>query len=125
MKTKKLIELLQAEDPGGEGEVLVGNEDILCIDSVEGYWDGCKQVMVRDWSSEYYNIIGAEYRSDGSKVRIHTMGIYDALINDPDLPVKVVDTFVEKKMQKWVDDSRKEIKKMWKEVKGEKNGKDN
>lgn len=118
MKTKKLIELLQKEDPSGEGEVLIptedGNVDIHFIDTVEGYWDGSKQIMVRDKEND--SIIGAEYRSDGMKIRILTMGIRDALLDNPDLPIKVVDNFVEKKMQKWVDDTRKEIKDIWEKV---------
>jgi hypothetical protein len=31
MKTKKLIELLKEEDPSGDEEVLVGNEDIFSL----------------------------------------------------------------------------------------------
>ena len=39
MKTKKLIELLQKEDPSGEGEVLIstedGNVDIFILETKE------------------------------------------------------------------------------------------
>jgi len=110
MKTKKLIELLQSEDPTGEDEVLVGNTDILCLEGKPGYWDGCKEVLVRDWNKDCYNVIGAEYSSEGSKISIRTLSIEDAVYQNPDLPVKVVDTFVEKHMQQRVDKIRKEAK---------------
>jgi len=106
MKSKKLIELLQKEDPTGEIEVCVGGEDIYILESKPGYYDGVYQVLERNWDSEYYNVTGAQYRSDGSKIVIRTLSIQDALDNDPDLPVSVVDIFFTKKMQKEVDEWR-------------------
>ena len=114
MKSKKLIELLQKEDPSGETEVCVysedGNVDILGLESKPGYWDGCYQILERNWDSPYYNVIGAQYRSDGDKIMIRGHSIIDALENNPNLPVTVVDTFVEKKMQKAVDKWRSDAK---------------
>jgi hypothetical protein len=119
MKTNKLIELLQKEDPTGEGEVLVGNTDIFCLEGKPGYWDGCKEVLVRDWTSEYYNVVGAEYSSEGSKISIRTLSIEDAVYNNPDLPVKVTDTFVNKRMQQQIDKIRKEAKDLKENLIGE------
>ena len=56
--------------PTGEGEVCIstteGNVDIFNLEWKEGHWDGPYQVLKRNWTSEYYNVIGAKYRSDGS-----------------------------------------------------------
>ena len=101
MKSNKLIELIMEADPTGEGEFVVGedgNADIFCIESKPGYWDGCYHVMVRDYSKQCYNVIGAQYRSDGVKHVIRSMTTCDALYDDKDLPVEVFDTFVKKKM---------------------------
>jgi len=110
MKSKKLIELLQKEDPTGETEVCVGGEDIYFLESKPGYWDGVYQVLERNWDSEYYNVTGAQYRSDGTKIVIRTLSIEDALYNNPDLPVTVIDNFTDKKMQKKVDEWRSNAK---------------
>jgi len=48
MKSKKLIELLQAEDPTGEIEVCIGNQDVFCLESKPAYWDGCPQILIRN-----------------------------------------------------------------------------
>ena len=79
MKTKKLIELLQKEDPSGELEVCVGNEDIFSLETMPAYWDGVLEILDRDWSCEYYNVIGATYTSSGKKLNIRTLGIGDAI----------------------------------------------
>ena len=116
MKTKKLIELLQQEDPSGGLEVSIGGEDIFFVEALPGYWDGVYQVLVRDWRCEYYSVIGAEYRSDGTKLNIHTLSIKDALLDDPDLTIKVIDTFCEPRMQKTVDRWRAEALEILKEI---------
>ena len=111
MKTKDLIKLLQETDPSGEMDCVVDNIDIFTAHVEVSYWDGCKQLLVRDESKKpYYDIVGAEYRSDGWKVQITPMDIKDAMLDTPDLPVKVVDTFVHKQMQERVDKWRQEIK---------------
>jgi len=108
--------MLNEADPSGEGEVCVGdcgNADIFALEWKPGYWDGCYHVLVRDWENKYYNVKEAQYRSDGQKLVIKTMTTEDALFNDPELPVLVIDDFVEKRMAdmvaKWREDS-KEIK---------------
>jgi hypothetical protein len=113
MKTKRLIELLQKEDPTGESEVLVGNDDIHFLEWKPGYYDGCYTILNRDPSKEpYYDIVGAQYRSDGSKLCIRTMNWEDVISNNVDTPVEVVDTFCQKRMQNQVDDWRKEVRRI-------------
>jgi len=107
MKSKDLIKLLQEEDPTGEEEVVIGNSDICSVASLPGYYDGSYSLLVKDESGD---IIGAEYRSDGSKLCIYTMDWYDVLSDIPDAPIKVVDVFTHKKMQEAVDKGRAEIK---------------
>lgn len=110
--------MLQEADPSGEMDCVVNNLDILTAYGVVSYWDGCKQLLVRDESNtQCYNVVGAEYRSDGWKVQIETMSISDAMLNNPDLPVKVVDDFVHKRMQERVDKWRKKIKEIKEQVK--------
>ena len=117
MKSKELIRWLQEEDPTGEGEVVVGNDDIHFLEWKPGYWDGKYTVLIRDESKRpYYDIVGAEYRSDGEKLCIRTMSWQDVISNDTDAPVKVVDTFCEKRMQNNVDAWRAEMKAMEKEL---------
>lgn len=121
MKTKDLIKLLQEADPTGELDCVVGNEDIFDVWVEPAYWDGCKQLLVRDTSLKGYNIVGAEYRSDGEKVQIQTMNIMEAMLDNPDLPVTVVDNFVDKHMQATVDAWRTEIREIKKKVEDWKN----
>jgi hypothetical protein len=116
MKSKKLIELLQKEDPTGETEICLssedGNVDILFLEHKPGYWDGAYQVLERNWASEYYNVTGAQYRRDGSKIIIVPHSIQDALENNPDLPITVIDVSKDaKRMQKTVDGWRDKAKK--------------
>jgi hypothetical protein len=88
MKSKELIRLLQEEDPSGEVEVSVGNRDIFSLHTEPSYWDGRAQLLIRDYSKDpYYNVVGAKYTSRGSKVVITAMGVTDAILNNPDLPV--------------------------------------
>jgi len=109
MKTSELIRLLNELDPNGNNDVVIDNIDILNIELKDSYWDGCKQILIRDPNNtKCYNIIGAEFRSDGTKLNIRTLSIKDALLNNPNLPVKVVDTFIKKTMQETIDKWRKE-----------------
>jgi hypothetical protein len=120
MKSKKLIELLQKEDPSGEGEVCVmtedGNVDIFHLEWKEGYWDGPYQVLKRDWSSEYYNVIGAHYRNDGAKLCLRPLSIEDALLDDEELPVEITDIAVEKRLADQVGSWREEMRKIKEKV---------
>ncbi len=117
MKTKELIKLLKEEDPSGELECCIHNQDILSVYQEIAYWDGCLQILKRDIKKKTYNVIGAKYTSEGFKVSIIPYGIEDALWHNPDLPVEVIDTFLEKNMQKAIDRKRMEIKKALKEIK--------
>jgi hypothetical protein len=82
MKTKELIRLLQEEDPSGEEEVCVGNEDIYVVEKKEAYWDGCLQVLKHDESKgEYYSIVGGEFRSKGYKISIRTVPLDNVVMD--------------------------------------------
>ena len=108
MKTKELIKRLQEEDPSGEMDVCVGNADILGIHSQPAYWDGCLQTLIRDESSPYYNIIGARYSSEGSKVCIQPLSISDAIFEKPDLPIEYDSEYAEKHYKERVEKERAE-----------------
>lgn len=81
MKTKELIKRLMEADPTGEVEVCVGNVDIHFVELLPAYYDGPLQVLERDETCKYYNIIGGKYKRTGSKVKIHTLSISDAISN--------------------------------------------
>lgn len=91
MKTKELIRQLQDADPSGETEVCIGNADINFVDVLPAYYDGRLQVLQRNENNGCYNIIGAKLVSQGNKVIIHPLSIYDALWNDPDMPIDYSD----------------------------------
>jgi hypothetical protein len=88
MKTKELIRQLQEADPSGEIECCVNNADIHFVNVEPAYWDGCLQVLKRDETNPYYNIIGAKYTSKGDKVVIRPLSISDAVFENQDLPVE-------------------------------------
>jgi hypothetical protein len=79
MKTKKVIQLLQEIDPSGELEVCVGDTDIFTIHHAPAYYDGQLEVLLRDESNPFYDVIGAKIVCTGYKVQIHTLSIEDAL----------------------------------------------
>ncbi len=87
MKTHELIAQLQEADPSGQEEVSVGNVDIHFVSREPAYWDGCVQVLKRAKQDDGYNIIGAEIRSEGEKIKINILSIKSALWNDPKMPV--------------------------------------
>jgi hypothetical protein len=116
MKTKKLIELLQKEDPTGEEEVCIDNADILCLESKPAYWDGCLSVLKRNWDSEYYNVIGAKYVSTGGKINIRSMSVEDAIENNADLPVEYDSDYTKKHFEDFVARCRDEIREISKEI---------
>jgi hypothetical protein len=118
MKIKRLIELLQKEDPTGEGEVVLKNgDDIHFLEWKPGYWDGRYTTLIRDASKEpYYDVVGAQYRSDGNKLCIRSMNWEDVIDNDNDAHVEVIDEFYEKKMQLEVDNYREESKAITQKV---------
>ena len=112
MKTKELIRQLQEVDPTGEMDCVVDNIDITGVHQEPAYWDGCKQVL--KWNND--RLVGAEYSSEGDKLNIDTWSISDVFVDYPDLPVKVIDTFVTPKLQERVDFWRKEAKDIIAEV---------
>lgn len=87
MTTAELIKQLQAADPAGTTEVAIDNLDVHFVECLEAYWDGLLQRVIRDESRQDYNVVGARVTAKGRKVRIHTIGVKDAIANDPDLPV--------------------------------------
>jgi hypothetical protein len=91
MKVKELIKLLQEEDPTGELEVAIDNQDIHYIDVVEAYWDGRLERVIKDSAIKGYNVIGGKVLSSGKKLRIHTIGIEDVICNDPDVDIDLSD----------------------------------
>lgn len=86
MKTKELIRQLQENDPTGECEVCVENIDIHFVCKEEAYWDGPLQVLQRDETCKYYNIIGGKYKTEGSKIVIRPLSFADAILNR-DIPI--------------------------------------
>ena len=119
MKTKELIRQLQEADPTGEEEVCVGNTDIHFVEVLPAYYDGRLQVLKRDETCNYYNIIGAEFVAEGKKIAIHPLSIKDAIFNDPNLPVSFerCDSCMNcEYLKEWVEDWRKETRKIYDEV---------
>lgn len=108
MKTKELIKLLQKEDPSGEAECCVGNADVYYIESLPAYYDGCQQVLVRDPNNKYYNVIGAKFISQGTKIDIRTLSISDAIFNNVDLPIEYDADYSKRHYEKWVEEQRKQ-----------------
>jgi hypothetical protein len=87
MKTKELIRRLQQEDPSGEEEVCVDNIDIFFVSREPAYYDGSSQVLIRDETNPFYNIIGAKYKREGVKIQIHLHSIHDAISENYNLPI--------------------------------------
>ena len=110
MKTRELIAQLNECDPTGELEVCIGNVDIHFVGKEPAYYDGCLQVLKRDEACEYYNIIGAEFRSGGFKIVINELNIADALLNNPEMPVTFDSEYSKRHKAKWVEDKRAEMR---------------
>lgn len=112
MKTKDLIAALQKEDPTGELECCVGNIDIHFVSQEPAYYDGSLQVLERDMTNQYYNIIGAKFVRSGSKVQIHTLSIEEAILEHPDMLVDCTDDRHGReapRVEKWREDAKKAI----------------
>jgi len=103
-------------DPSGELEVCVGNVDIHFVERQPSYYDGCIQVLKRDESLSGYNIVGAELRSKGDKLSIHTYSIEDMFLDNHDAPVTYDDPVTEQRyvepVQKWRDEARRITKEV-------------
>lgn len=109
MKTKELIKQLQQADPTGDMDCCIGNRDIHFVATAPAYWDGCKQVLIRDEDCEYYNIIGAKISSEGQKLVIHELSIESILWDNPDLPIEY-DEYSERHYKKEHTDLAQEVK---------------
>jgi len=84
MKTKELIRQLQEQDPTGEAECCINNQDIHFVEALPAYYDGALEVLTRDLAKTgYYNIIGGKFIRDQNvtKVAIHPMSIEDLYID--------------------------------------------
>ncbi len=89
MKTKDLIAELRNQDPSGELNVCVGNVDILFVHREPAYYDGPLQVMERDPTERYYDVKGFDIVYSGEKVQIQTHSWKDALLDTPDMPIRI------------------------------------
>lgn len=87
MKTKDLIAELQRADPSGEIEVSVGNTDIHFVGREPAYYDGCLQVLKRAGRADRYDIVGVEFRGEGQKVVITPLSAWEAISEDPEIPI--------------------------------------
>lgn len=119
MKTRDLIAALQEADPSGDIEVAVGNTDIHFVEKLPAYYDGCLQVLRRDPANEYYNIIGAEIRGRGDKLKIHTLSIREMLVNDAEAPVTFDGEYAQKHYADNVEEWRDEMRKLDQEIAAE------
>ena len=114
MKTNELIRKLTEADPSGELEVTVGKTDIFFLQVLPGYYDGCYQTLKRDPELEEkcYDVIGAEIRSESRHVCINTLGVCDALLDNPDLPVSFDGEYAERHYASIVEKWRSEMRKI-------------
>ena len=121
MKTKELIKRLQEADPSGEIEVCVGNEDILFVQILPAYYDGCFQVLKRDRSkAPYYNVEGVEIRGIGDKLNIQTHSLEWVLVDHPEMPVAFDGKYAKEHWSKKVEELRIEYRKLNEEIEKEK-----
>lgn len=93
MKTKELIKLLQEADPEGECVVYSnGYGPIYCLENLPGYYDGPCPILIQDpANAPYYNVVGYKFSNSQPKLRLRSLDLEDALLNDPDLPVEYED----------------------------------
>lgn len=123
MKTKELIKLLQDIDPSGELECCVDNKDILDINKEPAYWDGCLQILKKSKRQDCYNVIGAIYENRGMKIVIHPWSIYDAIMENSELPIDIRNCLEMKSLgiNEIVDQWRKESRELEDRLKNIKN----
>lgn len=121
MKTKELIEMLQEADPSGDLEVCVDNMDIHFAEVQEAYYDGCLQVLDRDRSCQFYNVVGVRILDSGWKVCLHTLSLADAILNKPDVEVDLSSLAPSRRRgtEEYVERIRSAVKKMKEDVERE------
>ena len=61
MKSKDLIAELLKQDPTGEAEVVIGGQDIWCLQKCAMYYDGTPHLLKRD-PNDSENVIGYSVR---------------------------------------------------------------
>jgi len=83
MQTRELIKRLQEADPSGQEEVCVDNHDIWFVSSVNAFYDGALESLIRDGKK----IVGARRTRNGCKVLIRCLSIEEAIQNDPMLVI--------------------------------------
>lgn len=111
MKTKDLINLLQKEDPSGELECCVGNEDIYLIEKLPAFYDGPLQILHRS-DNPGYNVIGATIAFNGYKIQIQTLSVQDVISNavdtdyDVDIKVDCENERAQSFIDKWYEEAR-------------------
>lgn len=109
MKTKDLIAALQECDPSGELHVCVGNADIRWVDTQPAYYDGRQQILIY---GENRKVIGVEFFSRGTKVVIHDYSVWDAIQDNPEVPVTYDSDGTRMLYEKRVEDHRLDIREM-------------
>lgn len=119
MKTKELIKALQEEDPSGELEACVWNTPIYFLSTEPAYYDGCLGMLLTNESEKPYCCIRGYKRTGvGSKVVLHTMDLYDVLLDNPEAVVELdMSNFCEgdkreAEERKWIDQIRKEVREI-------------
>ncbi|MFA6049890.1 MAG: hypothetical protein WC761_01715 [Candidatus Paceibacterota bacterium] len=139
MKTRDLIALLQAADPGGDAEVCVSNEDIIEVSStMPGYYDGTFMKVHTDDTqrngNNLWGITSVEMGASLPKIKLRTMGMKDAFIENPDA-AWIAGKYNDKRDREFITYieyykscgrvSRKELEKFRKEYEATKKANDN
>lgn len=73
MKTKKLIKLLQENDPTGETHVRINGEPLIHLELKEGYWDGPYNYLERGEDGEIVWVQSTK----NNKIDFYTMDMFD------------------------------------------------
>jgi hypothetical protein len=107
VKTKELIKQLQEADPSGELEVNAAGEDILYVDRLPGYYDGCYEVIKRNDDGDTISI---EVKTTGEKIIIKTEGIKDAIADNDDVKIIYDSDYAREHYEKRIEEIRKETK---------------
>lgn len=110
MKTRELVRLLQKADPTGEVDCCVDGIDIFSVQRLPAFQDGPKEVLQREADRKpHFDIIGGTISRRGEKVLIKALSLKSALINDPNLPIELVecDERTELQVQQWRDEARR------------------